>query len=143
MTNWNELSNNEKIAAIQNVAGIKHIPPQAVEKDLWVTILLQMVFTTPFADKIVFKGGTSLSKVFGKIDRFSEDIDLALDRTLFGVEGDITKKQLKKLRKDSSLFVNDTFLKELGKVVMENGYKDLVITAEPNGEGDKFRRSLL
>lgn len=137
MTNWNELSNNEKIAAIQNVAGIKHIPPQAVEKDLWVTILLQMVFTTPFADKIVFKGGTSLSKVFGKIDRFSEDIDLALDRTLFGVEGDITKKQLKKLRKDSSLFVNDTFLKELGKVVMENGYKDLVITAEPNGEGDK------
>lgn len=137
MTNWNELSNNEKIAAIQNVAGIKHIPPQAVEKDLWVTILLQMVFTTPFADKIVFKGGTSLSKVFGKIDRFSEDIDLALDRTLFGVEGDITKKQLKKLRKDSSLFVNDTFLKELEKVVMENGYKDLVITAEPNGEGDK------
>lgn len=137
MTNWNELSNNEKIAAIQNVAGIKHIPPQAVEKDLWVTILLQMVFTTPFADKIVFKGGTSLSKVFGKIDRFSEDIDLALDRTLFGVEGDITKKQLKKLRKDSSLFVNDTFLKELEKVIMENGYKDLVITAEPNGEGDK------
>lgn len=137
MTNWNELSYNEKIAAIQNVAGIKHIPPQAVEKDLWVTILLQMVFTTPFADKIVFKGGTSLSKVFGKIDRFSEDIDLALDRTLFGVEGDITKKQLKKLRKDSSLFVNDTFLKEIEKVVMENGYKDLVITAEPNGEGDK------
>ena len=81
--------------------------------------------------------------MFGKIDRFSEDIDLALDRTLFGVEGDITKKQLKKLRKDSSLFVNDTFLKELEKVVMENGYKDLVITAEPNGEGDKFRRNLL
>ena len=137
MTDWNELDNNEKIAAIQNVAGIKHIPPQVVEKDLWVTILLQMVYTLPFADKIVLKGGTSLSKVFGKIDRFSEDIDLALDRTLFGFQGDMTKKQLKRLRKESSLFVNGMFLNELQKVVLENGHKDLVITGEPNGEGDK------
>ena len=116
MTNWNELNNDEKIAAIQKVAGIKHIPPQAVEKDLWVTIILQLVYTLPFADKIVFKGGTSLSKVFGKIDIFSEDIDLALDRTLFSMTGDVTKKQLKQLRKTSSLFVNGMFFEELQKV---------------------------
>ena len=81
-----------------------HISPQAVEKDLWVTIILQMVFALPFADKLVFKGGTSLSKVFGMIERFSEDIDLAIDRSYFGIEGDLTKKQLKRLRKLSSTF---------------------------------------
>lgn len=113
MINWRELTNDEQIAALQNVAGAKHIPPQAVEKDLWVTKILQIVFSMPFADSLVFKGGTSLSKVFGKIERFSEDIDLAIDRTYFGLEGDLTKKQLKKLRKQSSTFVRDTFLGEL------------------------------
>ena len=80
MTEWKNLTKDEQVAALQQVAGQKHIPPQAAEKDLWVTTLLQVVFSLPFADKLVFKGGTSLSKVFGKIERFSEDIDLAIDR---------------------------------------------------------------
>ena len=67
MINWRELTKDEQIAALQNVAGTKHIPPQAVEKDLWVTAILQIVFSLPFADSLVFKGGTSLSKVFGKM----------------------------------------------------------------------------
>lgn len=67
MINWRDLSKDEQIAALQNVAGKKHIPPQAVEKDLWVTTILQIVFSFPFADCLIFKGGTSLSKVFGKI----------------------------------------------------------------------------
>ena len=57
------------------------LPEQAVEKDLWVSIILQLVFTLPFSDKLVFKGGTSLSKSFGLIERFSEDIDLVVDRS--------------------------------------------------------------
>ena len=44
MTNWRELTKDEQMAALQNVAGTKHIPPQAVEKDLWVTTILQIVF---------------------------------------------------------------------------------------------------
>jgi hypothetical protein len=47
MINWRELTTNEQIAALQNVAGAKHIPPQAVEKDLWVTTILQIVFSLP------------------------------------------------------------------------------------------------
>ena len=118
------------------MAGAKHIPPQAVEKDLWVTTILQIVFSLPFADSLVFKGGTSLSKVFGKIERFSEDIDLAIDRTYFGLEGDLTKKQLKKLRKQSSTFVRDTFLGELQEAFRQYGLTELSATAEPDGEGD-------
>lgn len=136
MVHWKELNRDEKIAAFQNVAGTKHIPPQAVEKDMWVTTILQAVFTLPYADKLVFKGGTSLSKVFGKIQRFSEDIDLAIDRSQFGLEGDLTKKQLKKLRKASSTFVRDTFLKDLQAAFTEYGLNELKAEAEPDGEGD-------
>ena len=81
--------------------------PLSVEKDLWVTTVLQLLFTLPYADAMVFKGGSSLSKVWNLIERFSEDIDIAVDRKLFGVEGDVTKKQMKKLRKQSSLFVKE------------------------------------
>lgn len=136
MIYWKDLSRDEKIAAIQNVAGIKHIPPQAVEKDLWVSTILQIVFTLPYANKLVFKGGTSLSKVFGKIQRFSEDIDLAVDRSLFGLEGDLTKKQLKKLRKASSVFVRDTFLNDLKAALVQHGLEMLYVEAEEDGEGD-------
>lgn len=136
MIHWNELSIDERIAALQNVAGTMSLPPQAIEKDLWVTTILQVVFTLPYADKLVFKGGTSLSKVFGKIKRFSEDIDLAIDRVQFGLEGDLTKKQLKKLRKASSTFVRDTFLYDLQSAFSAYGLKELHAEAEPDGEGD-------
>jgi hypothetical protein len=49
-----------------------------MEKDFWVCWLLGILFESEFAADLVFKGGTSLSKVFGVIDRFSEDIDLSL-----------------------------------------------------------------
>ena len=61
---------------------------QAVEKDLWVTVVLQQVFSLPVAKHLVFKGGTSLSKVWKVIQRFSEDIDLAIDPSIWGFEGD-------------------------------------------------------
>ena len=49
-----------------------------LEKDFWVCWLLGILFESEFAGSLVFKGGTSLSKVFGVIERFSEDIDLSL-----------------------------------------------------------------
>ena len=98
--------------------------PKAIEKDIWVTGILQAVYTLPYADKLVFKGGSSLSKIWNLISRFSEDIDLAIDRSVFGLEGDLTKKQLKKLRKASSLFVKDVFAVDLQGVVNEKGLAD-------------------
>jgi predicted nucleotidyltransferase component of viral defense system len=59
--------------------------PAIVEKDFWVCWILKRLFTAPvLKDHMVFKGGTSLSKVYGLIDRFSEDIDLILDWRLLG-----------------------------------------------------------
>jgi hypothetical protein len=61
------------------------IDPVIAEKDFWVCWLLGRIFALPpLADACVFKGGTSLSKVFGAIERFSEDIDLAITPASLG-----------------------------------------------------------
>lgn len=113
------------------------LPVASIEKDFWVTEILNILFSLPYADRMVFKGGTSLSKVWDVIRRFSEDIDIAIDRSLFGIEGDVTKKQLKKLRKASSVFVRDTLANNLIAAAEEAGLSDFVtIKADPDGEGD-------
>ena len=53
--------------------------PETVEKDVWVCWSLDALFTMPDALSMAFKGGTSLSKVYGAISRFSEDIDVTID----------------------------------------------------------------
>src|SRR5579863_6116177 len=58
----------------------KKVTPSIAEKDFWVTWVLSKIFNDPYLSSILmFKGGTSLSKVFNVIGRFSEDIDLILD----------------------------------------------------------------
>ena len=111
--------------------------PISVEKDLWVTSVLQVLFSLPYAECLVFKGGSSLSKVWNLINRFSEDIDIAVDRRLFGVEGDITKKQMKKLRKESSLFVKERLAIDLKTKLDEFEIGEFCkVEPQPDGEGD-------
>lgn len=137
MNNYFQLSTEDKLLVLQQASARLGLPPQAIEKDLWVTTILQIVFTLPFSDKLIFKGGTSLSKVWHQIERFSEDIDLAVDRSLFGMEGDLTKKQIKKLRKVSSLFVSEAFCPALQKGIEQYGLSALCsIESQPDGEGD-------
>lgn len=81
----NELLFDEKqrYKVIQKVATIKEISNVIIEKDFWVTWVLGKIFADEELSKmLIFKGGTSLSKVFHLINRFSEDIDLILDRRL-------------------------------------------------------------
>ncbi len=80
--NYFQLSRDDRRLVLQQASAHYLLPPQAIEKDLWVTTMLQLVFTLPFSDCLIFKGGTSLSKVWHLVDRFSEDIDLSIDRTL-------------------------------------------------------------
>lgn len=61
------------------------IRPTITEKDFWVCVVLRLLFEkSRFGESLVFKGGTSLSKAYGLIERFSEDIDLVLDWQLIG-----------------------------------------------------------
>lgn len=84
MNNWTKLTIEEKLTILSNVAESKGIVDNAVEKDYWVSMVLRAIFTLPYATAFVFKGGTSLSKGWSLIERFSEDIDLAIDRQYLG-----------------------------------------------------------
>ncbi len=55
------------------------LSPTAIEKDIWVCWVLQTLFSMPERPRMCFKGGTSLSKVFGAISRFSEDVDVTIN----------------------------------------------------------------
>lgn len=71
---------------IDQAAIKRDLSPIVLEKDFWVCWLLNILFNSKFADHIVFKGGTSLSKVFNAIARFSEDIDLSLSPEFLDLE---------------------------------------------------------
>jgi predicted nucleotidyltransferase component of viral defense system len=68
------------------------LPEAFVEKDYWVTYVLRALADSPYRAQLVFKGGTALSKAYGLVERFSEDVDLAIA----GTEG-WTGGQVKKL----------------------------------------------
>jgi Nucleotidyl transferase AbiEii toxin, Type IV TA system len=79
----------ERALVINEVAGRLGVVPVIVEKDFWVCWALARIFeTAEVAPHVVFKGGTSLAKVFGAIQRFSEDIDLAVSPEALGFEPD-------------------------------------------------------
>lgn len=84
---------------------------------------LRVLFSCDCANHIVFKGGTSLSKGWKLIERFSEDIDIAIDRAFFGFEGNLNRKQITNLRKASCSYVNNELKDELDNRLKENGIK--------------------
>ena len=83
MSKWIDFTIDERKAMIQAVSEEKQIDEASAEKDWWVTAVLYAIFHTSIGEYLLFKGGTSLSKGWNIINRFSEDIDLALSRDFF------------------------------------------------------------
>jgi len=79
-----ELAADEQKEILQTVSPQLARSASVLEKDIWVCWALQALFAMPGAHPMAFKGGTSLSKVYGVIDRFSEDVDITLDYRAFG-----------------------------------------------------------
>ena len=125
---WNNLSDEDRLAIFVEAGERAGLPATAVEKDWWVTLAINMVFTTEFAEHLVFKGGTSLSKGWKLIERFSEDIDLAIDRQFLGFEGDLSKSQVEKLRKESCSFISTDFAKAISVKIDELGVADVTLS---------------
>ena len=118
---WIDLPLNERKTILGNIAEDKGIIENAVEKDFWVSQALRAIFTLPYANALVFKGGTSLSKGWGLIERFSEDIDLAIAPRHLGFDSIETKNQRTKLRKESKKFIYETLAKDLEKELYKLG----------------------
>lgn len=88
--NFLQLPAAEQKLYFEQAAQQRGLSPVILEKDFWVSWMLGVLFNSPFSDALVFKGGTSLSKVFGVIGRFSEDIDLSLAPEFLGIaESDV------------------------------------------------------
>ena len=123
---WIDLSADEREAALQTVSARLEIDALSVEKDWWVTAVLCALFRTSFAPYLLFKGGTSLSKGWQLINRFSEDIDISLGREWFAEQGCTcavggNKTQREKLRKRSREVVHTLLAGELKEQLIALG----------------------
>ncbi|PVY43674.1 nucleotidyl transferase AbiEii/AbiGii toxin family protein [Pontibacter virosus] len=109
--------------AITATAEALQIRDVYVEKDYWVTLVLYRLAHSPYVEQAIFKGGTSLSKAYNLIERFSEDIDLAINAD----EGMTNNQVMQLIRKIS---------KEITK--------DMVEVDDPHrtSKGSRFRKTL-
>jgi predicted nucleotidyltransferase component of viral defense system len=126
ISRWLQLSTTDKQAIFNEVSAQINLPSAAIEKDWWVVRTLELVFASSIAPHTVFKGGTSLSKAWNIIDRFSEDIDLALDRRFLGMEkpdSEMSGSQVSKLRKLSAKFITEKYYPELAELFKAAGLK--------------------
>lgn len=121
---WSDLNTKQKQKILQQVSEQTGLPTYVIEKDWWVCMLLRAAFQSKYAESIIFKGGTSLSKAYQLIDRFSEDIDLIIDRSLLGFDELTSKAEIKKLRKASGHFIINEFREELIVQLRLLGIKD-------------------
>lgn len=133
MNSFIQLSAEERNLYCRQAAERMEIPlPAAViEKDFWVCWILNLLNDLPeLKGNITFKGGTSLSKAWGLIERFSEDIDIAINRKVFGQEPphgaeDAASNTQRKLRLEeleikSAAFITEILLPSLYKQIAEH-----------------------
>jgi hypothetical protein len=121
------------------------LPAAVIEKDFWVCWILFLLNDIPELNgNITFKGGTSLSKAWGLIDRFSEDIDIAINRKVFGQQppygaedaesNSQRKMRLEDLEKKNGIFINDFLLSKLQDKICEHlSVDEFTLTAISKG----------
>lgn len=153
MKNAARFSDNDRRVLFRNTADKMGLNDAIVEKDFWVCFTLDYLFhRSPWKDSITFKGGTSLSKAFHLISRFSEDIDLILDWRVLGYGKDEPWEERSNTKQDAfnkeanaraETFLAEIFCPaireglslELGReadVHMDEGEGQTVIFAYPN-----------
>lgn len=118
-----DLSKEDRIDVLDRVSAELNIRQrEVIEKDWWVTAVLRALFNLPYAQHLSFKGGTSLSKCWHLIDRFSEDIDIAINREYLGFCGILSRTQISdKLRRATCSFVRETMQYDLAEQLHKNG----------------------
>jgi len=128
MNIWQKYTTDEKIVMLQKTAEEESINEQAVEKDWWVSMILYALSKTSCGKFLQFKGGTSLSKAWKLIERFSEDIDLSINRSFFtknykGMPED-TAQQRTAIRRETFHYVKEILIGDIDKELKNIGVKD-------------------
>lgn len=141
--NFFDLSQEERSALIRQAGDQLDISDMIIEKDLWLCWMLEQIFALPI--QMAFKGGTSLSKVFGLIKRFSEDCDVTIDYRNFKPELDLehtNRTQLKKisdeLKGKLKTYISETVLPYLHEQTLKTFSKKFDIELSEDGEQLRF-----
>jgi hypothetical protein len=127
---WLDLQKEDKRKILDEVKARTGFELFIIEKDWWVVQTLRLISQMDISKHLVFKGGTSLSKAWGLIDRFSEDIDLAINREFFGFSGDISRTQIGKLKDASSEYIANDFLLLLKDALNASGLSNVQLSVE-------------
>lgn len=107
---------------IETTAAVLGIPAVFIEKDYWVTYILNRLSKSPYKQTAIFKGGTSLSKAYKIIDRFSEDIDLAIITD--SIDGNAVK----------------SLIKSIEKALLDENFEETI--TPQTSKGSKFRKTV-
>ena len=152
-----DLPPEDRLDALEVVVSKSGKPAHLLEKDIWVVWTLRALFDSPFAGNLVLKGGTSLSKGYQVIDRFSEDIDVTYDIRVFapdlvsGADDGLppsrsqAERWTKEIRKRLQVWVHDTVSPMLierlrdksmaGFVTAKEGTAEIEYEAQTEGTG--------
>ncbi|MHC1737349.1 MAG: nucleotidyl transferase AbiEii/AbiGii toxin family protein [Ignavibacteriaceae bacterium] len=127
LNEWFKLPDSTKQNIFTETGKQIGLPPFAVEKDWWLTHALAVMFSMDCSTSLVFKGGTSLSKAWNLIERFSEDIDIALNREYLGFNGELVKADVRRLRRVSYKFITNEFTQQLKEKFALSGFEEVNI----------------
>ncbi|MGA1842778.1 MAG: nucleotidyl transferase AbiEii/AbiGii toxin family protein [bacterium] len=122
------LSDKDKRAYFEVAAATLNVMPQLIEKDFWGCWMLKILFSLPTSGShLTFKGGTSLSKCYDVIRRFSEDVDISIERSFLSSSEAIepkkqesnneNKRRLERLQLTCQKKISETILPELNKKI--------------------------
>lgn len=140
MTGWLALKDEQRKATIDKAEQISGINAKSIEKDWWVTLTLKALFQSTFSQHLVFKGGTSLSKCWKLIARFSEDIDIALAPEVFGMEykENPTKEYVVRMKKKGCEFTTVQLKEALKNEIAVLGVPEGMVTISAEPVREKF-----
>ena len=142
---YQSLSESDRRDALTVAAGRIGRPAYLLEKDVWVVQTLKILFSAAFGDDLVFKGGTSLSKAYGVIRRFSEDIDITYDIRAFApeltggsqeplpVSGSQERRWTRAIRSKLAMWTREQALP-----VLQTGLAEIGLTAEARAEQERM-----
>lgn len=127
-----EMDVAQRRASIQQASILSNINVQAIEKDWWVTLVLKALFNSKYKEYFVFKGGTSLSKCWKLIERFSEDIDLGLSPGAIGLDylESPSGSYVKRIKRIGCEFVSNELRKTLQNELLFLGMKSSDFTLD-------------
>jgi Nucleotidyl transferase AbiEii toxin, Type IV TA system len=152
MNRFLTLPDSEKSAVFRAVGESMGIPAGYVEKDFWVCWMLETLFTSPdLSPHLVFRGGTSLSKAYQAINRFSEDIDLSISRDWLGITSETDpalaentsqaqqrQKQLRQLTREK---LTSTVIPVIEKALADAPFDSSIATITAEGDSEPFDTS--